>query len=107
MAFRSYVHLIKLSKPSRLPRLELTTKPALSSLRSHLYLSPQQKRYANGYGSGAPTPGQVGPQPGQPEDPSDERIVAGKATETPDWKPTLFKMFESAATTVVSLFVLG
>ncbi|KAL8682329.1 MAG: hypothetical protein Q9186_001605 [Xanthomendoza sp. 1 TL-2023] len=68
----------------------------------------QLRRYANGYAGGPQLPGQVSPQPGQPEE-SDE-VVTVKSEgdqQSNNWKPTLLKMCESAATTMVSLFVLG
>lgn len=67
----------------------------------------QQRRYANGYGGGPQSPGQVGPQPGHPEDPSDENSIERPKNRVSDWRPTMIKMVESAATTMVSLFVLG
>ncbi|KAL8773049.1 MAG: hypothetical protein Q9209_002069 [Squamulea sp. 1 TL-2023] len=70
------------------------------------FLISQQKRYANGYGGGPQLPGQVAPQPGQPEG-SDETTSNAKAGGESTWRPTFLKMFESAATTTVSLFVLG
>lgn len=69
--------------------------------------------YSNGYSGppgGPPTPGQVGP-PG-PEGDADNDASAAKSgqnerTRRIKWGPTLFKAFESAATTFVSLMVLG
>lgn len=52
-------------------------------------------------------PSQVAPQPGQPEESSNDDATESIRNRKSDWRPTLFKMFESAATTVVSLFVLG
>ncbi|KAL8811634.1 MAG: hypothetical protein Q9200_001634 [Gallowayella weberi] len=67
----------------------------------------QSRRYANGYTGGPQLPGQVAPQPGQPEE-SDAAVTAErKGDQQSSWRPTLLKMFESAATTMVSLFVLG
>lgn len=82
------------------------SRVALASVRDHSYLSRQQKRHANGYGAGPQSPGQVGAQPGQPED-TGEGGSDGKSHRAADWAPTLLKMFENAATTVVSLTVLG
>ncbi|KAL8719221.1 MAG: hypothetical protein Q9225_003748 [Loekoesia sp. 1 TL-2023] len=108
MAFRFYPSLIRFPKLSRPSSFKpTTTKPTSSSFQTQSYLLLQQKRYANGYGGGPPTPGQVAPQPGQPEDSSNDNATESTRDRTSDWRPTLFKMFESAATTVVSLFVLG
>ncbi len=79
---------------------------AQSSVHADSYIARQQKRHANGYGAGPQSPGQVAPQPGQPEDAGEDR-ADGKNNRAVDWGPTLLKMFESAATTVVSLTVLG
>ncbi|KAL8837095.1 MAG: hypothetical protein Q9170_002652 [Blastenia crenularia] len=65
------------------------------------------KRYANGHGCGPQSPGQVAPQPGQPEESSDENTTNTPKNHTSEWRPTLIKMCESAATTAVSLLVLG
>lgn len=93
--------------PLRPPQMDLpASRPAISSFYMKAYNASQQKRYANGYGAGPQSPGQVGPQPGQPED-SAVDATDKKSTQTTDWGPMLVKMFESAATTVVSLFVLG
>lgn len=59
-------------------------------------------RHINGYG-GQPLPGQIGPSSADTE----ETIKPDKVEEPSKWSPTLFKMFESAATTIVSLMVLG
>ena len=59
-----------------------------------------ERCYANG--SIGPSPGQLGSQ----EDAENSRKTEyNKATS--QWGPTFFKMFESAATTFASLFVLG
>ncbi|KAL8938484.1 MAG: hypothetical protein Q9216_003874 [Gyalolechia sp. 2 TL-2023] len=108
MAFRSYFLLSRFLKPSRFATSPFTAlqKPTATGFRTTGYLSIQQKRYANGYGGGPPSPGQVGAQPGQPEN-SDEDPAGREKHRASDWRPTLIKMVESAATTVVSLFVLG
>lgn len=82
-------------------------KRAVSASRTQQSLLFQQKRYANGYGAGPQLPGQVAPQPGQPEEQTSEKDAGGRQDQSSEWNPTLFKMFESAATTMVSLFVLG
>ena len=60
-----------------------------------------ERRYVNG--SVGPSPGQFGPQGENIEDPTETE----NNKSTSKWGPTLFKMFESAATTFASLFVLG
>lgn len=60
-----------------------------------------ERRHVNG--SVGPSPGQIGPQESDTEEPSE--IEYNKPTSK--WGPTLFKMLESAATTFASLFVLG
>ena len=59
-------------------------------------------RHIGGYG-GPPIPGQIGPQN---EDVADTTQTE-EARQPSNWSGTLFKMFESAATTIVSLMVLG
>lgn len=98
----------RIFKSSRLSNFELARiKQASISFRPGIYFSPQQKRCANGYGGGPPTPGQVSPQPGQPEESGDENAVQRPKKQASEWRPTFIKMVESAATTMVSLFVLG
>lgn len=71
------------------------------------------RNYSNGYSGppgGPPTPGQIGPP--APEGDADNDASAAKSgrkqrTRRIEWGPTLFKAFESAATTFVSLMVLG
>ncbi|KAL9628465.1 MAG: hypothetical protein Q9204_005868 [Flavoplaca sp. TL-2023a] len=89
------------------PRASLKT--GLSLLRNHTYAIPssQQKRYANGYGGGPQLPGQVAPQPGQSEEADQKPDGRSGSDKESTWRPTFLKMFESAATTMVSLFVLG
>lgn len=60
-----------------------------------------ERRYVNG--SVGPFPGQLGPQ----EEDAEDSTKTENNKSTPKWGPTLFKMFESAATTFASLFVLG
>ena len=60
-----------------------------------------ERRHVNG--SVGPSPGQIGPQESDTEEPS--KIEYNKPTSK--WGPTLFKMLECAATTFASLFVLG
>ncbi|KAL8993506.1 MAG: hypothetical protein Q9169_006294 [Polycauliona sp. 2 TL-2023] len=67
----------------------------------------RQNRHASGFGGGPQLPGQVDPQPGQPEESDDKANGKADSVEKDSWRPTLLKMFESAATTMVSLFVLG
>lgn len=52
---------------------------------------------------GGPSPGQIELQG---EDAEEYAQSAGKKTQS-SWSPTLFKMFESAATTLASILVLG
>ena len=84
-------------------------KTGLSLLRNHTYAIPisQQRRYANGYGGGPQLPGQVAPQPGQSEEAAEKPNGKSGSDKESTWRPTFLKMFESAATTMVSLFVLG
>ncbi|KAL8854832.1 MAG: hypothetical protein Q9221_000338 [Calogaya cf. arnoldii] len=96
---------------SQLSQRPYKVRPSLQF--GYSYFSPilQQKRFANGYGGGPQLPGgQVGPQPGQPEESDDKtpgKAESDKESKWRDWRPILLKMFESAATTMVSLFVLG
>ncbi|KAL9585677.1 MAG: hypothetical protein Q9212_001373 [Teloschistes hypoglaucus] len=84
-----------------------SSKPAASASRTQHCRLFQQKRYSNGYGVGPQLPGQVAPQPGQSEEQTGEKDTGGRQDQSSEWNPTLFKMFESAATTMVSLIVLG
>ena len=59
------------------------------------------RRCINGFGG--PTPGQVGPQGHEAEEPQGSKGTSS----SPKWGPTMFKMFESAATTFASILVLG
>ncbi|KAL8873337.1 MAG: hypothetical protein Q9174_001175 [Haloplaca sp. 1 TL-2023] len=79
-------------------RLEIQSHANFALLR--------QKRLINGYGGGPQLPGPGTSQP-EPEEPESESKGARINDPPPSWKPTLFKMLESAATTMVSLFVLG
>ena len=54
-------------------------------------------------GSVGPLPGQFGPQ----REDIEESTKSEYNKPTSKWSPTLFKMFESAATTFASLFILG
>ncbi|KAL8668631.1 MAG: hypothetical protein Q9168_006749 [Polycauliona sp. 1 TL-2023] len=65
----------------------------------------QQKRHATGYGGGPQLPGQVAQ--GEQEESDGKSIDSAESGKEPTWRPTLLKMFESAATTMVSLIVLG
>ncbi|KAL9599345.1 MAG: hypothetical protein Q9219_003878 [cf. Caloplaca sp. 3 TL-2023] len=108
MAVRLRLSLLNVISPSRAPSLHLPrTGSVVANFQSKLYLFSQKKRYANGYGGGPPTPNQFNPQPGQPGDSGDEGAGERPRNQTSEWRPALIKMFESAATTVVSLFVLG
>ncbi|KAI4284482.1 MAG: hypothetical protein L6R38_001364 [Xanthoria sp. 2 TBL-2021] len=99
------MRLVKhLSQHSRKP---YKIQPSLQCNCSHSFPIFQQKRYANGYGGGPQLPGQVAPQPGQPEESDDKTTGKPESDRESTWRPTLLKMFESAATTMVSLFVLG
>lgn len=61
----------------------------------------RSRRYVGGIGG--PTPGQIEPQG---ED-AEERTQPDPKKTRSSWSPTLFKMFESAATTFASILVLG
>lgn len=107
MAFRLPLSLRKTARPlisCYVPSFQ--AQVALLRVHAHSYPARQQTRYANGYGAGPQSPGQVGPQPGQPEDP-EENSADSKKHQAVEWGPTLLKMFESALTTAVSLTVLG
>ncbi|KAI4222721.1 MAG: hypothetical protein LQ349_007583 [Xanthoria aureola] len=93
---------------SRHLRRPYKTQPSLQCICSSTFPIFQQKRYANGYGGGPQLPGQLAPQPGGEPEESDSKTT-GKAESHGEstWRPTLLKMFESAATTMVSLIVLG
>ncbi|KAL8892367.1 MAG: hypothetical protein Q9192_005625 [Flavoplaca navasiana] len=108
MAYRVSQLPLKLGKHlGQYPRASLKT--GFSLLRNHTYAIPvsQQKRYANGYGGGPQIPGQVAPQPGQSEEADEKPVGKSGSDKESTWRPTFLKMFESAATTMVSLFVLG
>ncbi|KAL8714173.1 MAG: hypothetical protein Q9220_001902 [cf. Caloplaca sp. 1 TL-2023] len=107
MAFRALRSSTRLAQFA-IPRfgIPITLYVHSCSSKSPLLVS-QQKRYANGFGGGPPTPNQLGPQPGQPEESNDGDTIKDRGSQKTDWGPTLLKMFESAATTMVSLFVLG
>ncbi|KAL2043127.1 hypothetical protein N7G274_004187 [Stereocaulon virgatum] len=59
------------------------------------------RRHVNGFGG--PLPNQVEPQ----SDDVEETSRAERNISRPQWSATLFKMFESAATTSASLLILG
>ncbi|KAI4257773.1 MAG: hypothetical protein L6R42_005460 [Xanthoria sp. 1 TBL-2021] len=99
------MRLVKhLSQHSRRP---YKIQPSLHRNCTHAFPIFQQKRYANGYGGGPQLPGQVAAQPGQPEESDDKTTGKPESDRESTWRPTLLKMFESAATTMVSLFVLA
>ncbi|KAL8946202.1 MAG: hypothetical protein Q9222_007372 [Ikaeria aurantiellina] len=98
------MHAVQYSRPRFGTSAALYVHPC--SLKNPFLLS-QRKHYANGYGGGPSTPNSFGPQPGQPEESDDESTIKSRGIQRMDWGPTLLKMLESAATTVVSLFVLG
>lgn len=107
MAFRLTLSLTGNTRPLLLYHApSRAAQRALSGEHINPHPGLQQKRHANGYGGGPQTPGQVSPQPGQPEEP-DKDPSENKNTQGWAWGPTLHKMFESAATTTVSLVVLG
>lgn len=60
-----------------------------------------ERRHVNG--SIGPSPSRFGPQEEDTEDTTKTEYNKSPS----NWGPTLFKMFESAATTFASLFVLG
>lgn len=62
------------------------------------------KRSASTIG-GPSLPGQIGPQNEQKSE--EETSVTEKVEQTFKWKLTVFKMLESAATTLMSIMVLG
>lgn len=59
------------------------------------------RRHVNGYGGAGP--GQLGPQ----GDEAEETTNAARKMPGFKWTPTLMKMFESSATTLASILVLG
>lgn len=63
------------------------------------------QRHASSFG-GPSMPIQVGPS-NEPNDENDRIPNSSKENQTGKLKPTLFKMFESAATTFMSIMVLG
>ncbi|KAL9038227.1 MAG: hypothetical protein Q9180_003261 [Flavoplaca navasiana] len=89
------------------PRASLKTGLSLLCNRTYAIPISQQKRYANGYGGGPQLPGQVAPQPGQSEEADEKPNGKSRSDKESTWRPTFLRMFESAATTMVSLFVLG
>lgn len=63
------------------------------------------RRYAGSFG-GPSMPIQVGSS-NEPEDENDKIPKSPKGDQASKLKPTLFKMLESAATTFISIVVLG
>ncbi len=78
------------SRPVHIPRSPISIPVSLNS-----------RRYVNGFSG--PSPGQVGPQGDDAEEPP----YARKGTPRLKLVPTLIKMFESSATTFASILVLG
>lgn len=72
---------------------------------SRLSASYRHKRYGSSYG-GLPLPGQVGP-PLEVAEEVEEKSPPREDEQTLKWKVALFKMIESAATTFMSIMVLG
>ena len=75
----------------------------------HDWSAGTTRPYSNGYSGppgGPPTPGQIGPPSGDSED-TIARSKPSQKVKKIEWGPTVFKAFESAATTFVSLMVLG
>ena len=64
-------------------------------------LCRSSRHYAGGIGG--PTPGQLEPQ----SEDAEEHTQSERKFTRPSWRPTLFKMLESAATTFASILVLG
>lgn len=103
----SHAALRLLGYPGQRPPRSFSVQRPFPSICNYAFLLSQRRHYANGYGGGPQLPGQVAPQPGQPEEPDEDSAVKGTGKGDPSWRPTLLKMFESAATTMVSLSVLG
>ena len=70
-------------------------------LSTRIPFGQRSRRYAGGIGGS--TPGQIDLQE---EDAEDNTQTKRKRTST-SWSPSLFRMFESAATTFASILVLG
>lgn len=87
---------VPLAKATKLRPILLARVPRISSD------IPRIRSYVNGSGEG-PNPIQVGPQAGDTEKP----LKAGRERAASKWSPTVFKMFESAATTFASILVLA
>lgn len=82
----------KIGKPHTIPAVQL---------QRTLLAFQNDRRYLNGFGG--PSPGQIGPQADDVEEPP----KAEKDRPRSQWSATLFKMFESAAATFASLLILG
>lgn len=107
-AFRILFTLLRdISHLRQYPGVFTVARDGIPASRPYRFPPLEQRRCANGYGGGPQLPGQVAPQPGQPEESEDDSVDNGIGNPPSEWRPTLFKMFESAATTMVSLFVLG
>ena len=77
--------------------------PGLNGVRSstRILFCQRSRHYAGGIS---------GPMPGQTElqgEDTEERTETGRKQTRSNWNPTLSKMFESAATTLASILVLG
>lgn len=95
----SHVTLRFLYRPKwRSPILYIDRTPTFLPF-AHCY-----KRYANNYG-GPPVPGQVLPLLGTED--AEEKAMPRMDEQEFQWRSTLFKMVESAATTLMSIMVLG
>jgi hypothetical protein len=83
----------------RTPMLCIDRSPTFLPSASKCY-----KRYASSYG-GPPLPGQVLPPLGTED--AEEKATPRTDEQDFRWRSTLFKMMESAATTLMSIMVLG
>ena len=94
---------LEVFKRCRNSKVELNSRHALFRGRSPttVALCLSSRHYAGGFGG--PTPGQIDLQA---ED-AEESTQSERKTPRSNWSPTLFKMFESAATTFASILVLG
>ena len=70
-------------------------------LSTRIPISQHSRRYAGGIGG--PTPGQIDIQ----ETDAEDNTQTERKKTSNSWSPSLFKMFESAATTFASILVLG
>lgn len=92
---RSFISLKFLCRKSQLPKLYLCQP------RTSIGIRERARRHYNGIG-GSPTPGQVETQAEDADESASKSHQHGHK-----WSPTVFKMFESALTTLASLLVLG